>query len=157
MANKGNRGKIREEALRRQAAKRAAAREEQLEAARARRKGKLAADDVPTTRRASFFRRIMRLGPMRRFYARRMLKFLDKSEKKGRTVPPELAQLEQYLKQLPANQRRAVLEAGLSGELESQLGRAARRAAQRQERRSGQGKGARPGMLPVQGPRPKVR
>ena len=149
---------IRQEAARRAEARRSAAREEQLEAARARRKGKADAEEKPPTRRVRFFRRIMRLGPMRRFYARRMLRFLAKSKAKGRVIPDELAQLDEYLSKLPPKQRLTMLEASLSGELEAQSSRTMRRMAERQSRRSGQGQGRqRPGMPPVPGARPRPR
>lgn len=151
-------GSVRQEAARRAEARRTAAREEQLEAARARRKARESGPEQPTTRRARLFRRVMRLRPFRRFYARRLMKFLAKSKKKGRVIPGELAQLDEYLAQLPAKQRQQVLEATLSGELDSQASRDMRRAAERQARRSGRGGGRqRPGMPPVPGARPRPR
>lgn len=156
--NKRTGGSVRQEAARRAEARRTAAREEQAEAARARRKAREQAPDEPTTRRARFFRRVMRFRPMRRLYARRVMKFLDKSKKKGRVIPNELAQLDEYLAKLPAKQRQEMLEATLSGELDAQVGRDMRRAAERQARRSGRGAGRqRPGMPPVPGARPRPR
>jgi hypothetical protein len=100
----------------------------------------------------------MRLRPLRRLYARRLMKFLAKSKAKGRVIPGELAQLDEYLEKLPAKERQAVLEATLSGELDAQASRTLRRAAERQARRSGRaGGGQRPGMPPVPGPRPRPR
>lgn len=149
---------IREEAARRADARRQAARDEQLEAARARRKGKVGAEEKPPTRRVRLFRRVMHWGPIRRLYARRLLRFLSKSKAKGRAIPGELSQLDEYLSKLPAKQRLSVLEASLSGELDTQAGRDMRRMADRQSRRSGQGQGRqRPGMPPVPGARPKPR
>lgn len=156
--SKRSSGSVRQEAARRAEARRAASREEQLEASRARRKSREFTGEQATTRRARFFRRVMRLGPLRRLYARRLMKFLAKSKKKGRPIPGELAQLDEYLAQLPAKQRRSVLEASLSGELDAQASRSMRRAAERQARRSGQGVGRqRPGMPPLPGPRPRPR
>lgn len=149
---------IREEAARRAAERRASAREEQADAARARRKARAESGDQPTTRRARFFRRVMRLRPLRRMYARRLMKFMAKSKAKGRPIPDELAQLDEYLSKLPPAQRQAMLEASLSGELEGQASRDMRRAAERQARRSGRGGGRqRPGMPPVPGARPRPR
>lgn len=110
----------------------------------------------PTTRRARFFRRVMQVGPVRGFYARRLLRFLEKSKKKGRDLPEQLADLDEYLAKVPAKQRRSLLEASLSGELDARAGRAVRRAASRQGRqKGGAGGGQRPGMPPVPGPRPR--
>ena len=110
----------------------------------------------PTTRRGRFFRRVMQVGPVRGFYARRLLRFLEKSKKKGRDLPDQLADLDEYLGKVPVKQRRALLEASLSGELDARAGRAVRRAASRQGRqKGGVGGGQRPGMPPVPGPRPR--
>jgi hypothetical protein len=110
----------------------------------------------PTTRRARFFRRIMQVGPVRGFYARRLLRFLEKSKKKGRDLPDQLADLDEYLAKVPAKQRRALLEASLSGELDARAGREIRRAASRQGRQKGRAAGGqRPGMPPAPGPRPR--
>ena len=156
--NDGKKTSVREEAARRAEARRTAAREEQLEAARARRKNREFGAEQPTTRRARFFRRLMRLSPIRRLYARRLMKYMAKSKRKGRPIPGELAQLDEYLAKLPAKQRQAMLEATLSGELDTQASRTMRRAAERQTRRSGQGTGRqRPGMPPLPGPRPRPR
>jgi hypothetical protein len=110
----------------------------------------------PTTRRGRLFRRVMQIAPVRRFYARRLLRFLDKAKKKGRDLPDQLADLDEYLSRLPAKDRHQVLEASLSGELDARAGRALRRAAGRQGRQKGRaGGGQRPGMPPLPGPRPR--
>ena len=110
----------------------------------------------PTTRRGRFFRRVMQIGPVRGFYARRLLRFLEKSKKKGRDIPDQLADLDEYLARVPAKQRRELLEASLSGELDARAGRAVRRAAGRQGRQKGRAAGGqRPGMPPAPGPRPR--
>ncbi|MDE3085337.1 MAG: hypothetical protein KGJ77_01115 [Acidobacteriota bacterium] len=110
----------------------------------------------PTTRRGRFFRRVMQIGPVRGFYARRLLRFLEKSKKKGRDLPDQLADLDEYLAKVPAKQRRELLEASLSGELDARAGRAVRRAAGRQGRQKGRAAGGqRPGMPPAPGPRPR--
>jgi hypothetical protein len=101
---------------------------------------------------------MMQVGLMRRWTARRLMKTIEKSHKKGRVLPDQLEELDEYLKKVPAKQRRQVLEATLSGELESSAGRAMRRAAQRQGRQSGKaGGGARPGMPPIPKAARKVR
>ena len=109
-------------------------------------------------RRARFFQRMMKVGVFRRMYARRIMRYLEKSRTKGRPLPDEMVQLDDFLSRLPEKDRRAALEATLSGELESQAGRALKRAAARQGRQSGRGGGRqRPGAPPVPRPRPKTR
>ncbi len=112
--------------------------------------------DKPLNRRQRLFRRFMQVGPMRRLYARRLLRYLDKSRAKGRVIPNQLADLDDYLSRVPVKQRRDVLEASLSGELEANVGRDLRRAASRQNRQKGRpGGGQRPGMPPIPGARPR--
>ena len=117
---------------------------------------KPAGPDQPLNRRQRLFRRIMQVGPLRGFYARRLLRFLEKSKKKGRDIPDQLSDLDEYLSKVPVKQRRAILEASLSGELDARAGRELRRAASRQGRQKGRaGGGQRPGMPPVPGARPR--
>jgi hypothetical protein len=121
-------------------------------------KGAGADPNQPLPRRARLFRRVMQLGPLRGFYARRLLRFLDKSKKKGRPIPNQLTDLDDYLSRVPPKQRRAVLEASLSGELDSRAGRDLRRAAGRQNRQKGRASGGqRPGLPPVPGARPRPK
>jgi hypothetical protein len=108
--------------------------------------------------RARLTRRMMKIPFLRRMYAKRVLRYLDKSRQRGRPIPDEMAQLDDYLSRLPEQERAAVLEATLSGELESGASRAMRRAAGRQGRQSGRGGGRqRPGAPPTIGPRPRPR
>jgi hypothetical protein len=113
----------------------------------------------PLNRRQRLFRRVMQIGPIRGYYTRRLMRYMAKSKKKGRPLPDQLADLDEYLSRLPAKQRRSVLEASLSGELDARAGRDVRRAASRQSRQKGSaGGGQRPGMPPVPGvrrPRPQ--
>jgi hypothetical protein len=98
----------------------------------------------------------MKVGAVRRFYARRLIRFLDKSKKKGRVIPDQLAELDDYLSRVPVKQRRELLESSLSGELDSRAGRDLRRAASRQGRQKGRaGGGQRPGLPPIPGARPR--
>jgi hypothetical protein len=98
----------------------------------------------------------MRFGPLRGFYARRLLRYLDKAKAKNRIIPDQLADLDDYLSRVPAKQRRSILESSLSGELEQSIGRDLRRAASRQNRQKGKpGGGQRPGMPPIPGARPR--
>jgi hypothetical protein len=117
-----------------------------------------AEDSEQVPRRARLFRRFMKVPFLRRYYTRRILRFLDKSHRKGRQIPEQLADLDRQLSRLPAKERQQLLDATLSGELESAAGRAVRRAAQRQGRQSGRGGGRqRPGYPPGPRPRPKAR
>lgn len=114
------------------------------------------AEPEKLNRRARLFRRIMRMRVLRGFYARRLLRYLDKAKAKNRVIPDQLADLDDYLSRVPAKQRRTVLEASLSGELEQSIGRDLRRAASRQNRQKGKaGGGQRPGMPPLPGARPR--
>ena len=111
---------------------------------------KAAAGEPKQTRRARLFRRMMQVGLLRRRTARRLIKTLEKSKKKGRVLPDQLVELDEYLAKVPVKERQAVLEASLSGELEANASRAMRRAAERQDRQSGRaGGGQRPGMPPL--------
>ena len=127
--------------------------------AKARAAERAANPDQPLNRRQRLFRRIMHIGPMRRYYAKRVMRYMEKSKRKGRALPDQMADLDDYLSRLPAKQRREVLEASLSGELETRAGREMRRAASRQNRQKGTaGGGQRPGLPPVPGarrPRPQ--
>ena len=114
------------------------------------------AEPEKLNRRARLFRRMMRMRVLRGFYARRLLRYLDKAKSKNRVIPDQLADLDDYLSRVPAKQRRNVLEASLSGELEQSIGRDLRRAANRQNRQKGKaGGGQRPGMPPIPGARPR--
>ncbi len=106
-------------------------------------------------------RAILGVPFMRRWYARRLLKMMDKAKAKNRQLPPELAQLEANLSRLPKARRFEALETALSaGGGDQALSREMRRAAGRQGRQSGRG-GARqrPGqpVYPVRPKRPKPR
>lgn len=99
---------------------------------------------------------------MRRWYARRLLKMLDKAKAKGRELPPDLAQLQANLSKMPKGRRfealESALEAGSGGD--QTLSREMRRAASRQGRQSGRGgTRQRPGqpVYPVRPKRPKPR
>lgn len=109
-------------------------------------------DEKPKKRRVqgAVARTIMRVPPMRRWYIRRMLKFIDKSKEKGRRLPPEFADMARYLSRLPKAQRASALEQALSAQQEGVgTSRDYRRAAAAQQRRSGRGGGRyRPGLPP---------
>jgi hypothetical protein len=92
----------------------------------------------------------MRVPLMRRWYVRRMLKFIDKSKAKGRKLPPEMAELSRYLSRVPKDQRANALEDAINADREGNaaVSREMRRAASAQQRRSGKGTGYRPGLPP---------
>lgn len=97
---------------------------------------------------------------LRRWYARRMLKTIDKFKKKGRPLPENLSRLERQLRRVPTPKRQQLveqmMEMGSSGD-DLTTNRALRRASTRQERQKGQrGGGLRPGTLPGQ-PRQRPR
>jgi hypothetical protein len=95
--------------------------------------------------RSALFRRIMSVGFLRHFYVRRLLRFMEKSKKKGRTLPPELARLQQMLSRLPEKKRAEALEAGLLSDPNEPLSREMRRAGARQDRLRSDGRGYRAG------------
>jgi hypothetical protein len=104
-------------------------------------------EDDPKKRRIrnAVFRRIMRVGFLRHFYIRRILRFMEKSREKGRTLPPELARLDQMLRRLPPPKRAEALETALLASPDETPSRELRRAAARQDRLRGDGRGYRTG------------
>jgi hypothetical protein len=95
--------------------------------------------------RTAIFRSIMRVGFLRHFYVRRLLRFMEKSRAKGRALPAELNRLEQMLSRLPPKKRAEALETALLASPDETPSREMRRAAARQERLRGDGRGYRPG------------
>jgi hypothetical protein len=95
--------------------------------------------------RTAVFRRIMRVGFFRRFYIKRLLRFMEKSRAKGRTLPPDLQRLDQMLKRLPPPKRAEALETALLASPDETPSREMRRAAARQDRIRSDGRGYRPG------------
>lgn len=94
------------------------------------------------------FRRIMRIGFFRRFYVKRLLRFMEKSRAKGRSLPADLQRLDQMLKRLPPPKRAEALEAALVASPDENPSREMRRAATRQDRQRGDGRGYRSGPSP---------
>jgi hypothetical protein len=108
--------------------------------------------------RDNAWKRLLRFGVIRRWYARRLLKFIEKSRKKKRKLPQHLVQVDTTLRRVPKPQRQSLIEEMLVPGREEQLGRTMRRAASRQDRSSGRGgTGRRPGMPPQQVLRRQVR
>jgi len=87
----------------------------------------------------------MRVGFLRHFYIRRLLRFMEKSRTKGRALPPELGRLDQMLRRLPPPKRAEALESALLASPTETPSREMRRAAARQDRLRGDGRGYRPG------------
>ncbi len=96
---------------------------------------------------------------LRRRYARRILRTIDKLQDKGRPLPDNLSRLERQLRRVPKPKRQQVVEQMMEMGSEDDVltNRALRRAAGRQERQKGQrGGGLRPGTMPGQ-PRQRPR
>ena len=90
---------------------------------------------------------------LRRRYARRIVRTIDKYKEKGRPLPESLVRLERQLRRVPGPKRQQLVEQMMEMGTEQDLttNRALRRAAGRQERQKGQrGGGLRPGTLPGQ-------
>src|SRR5579875_1174277 len=96
---------------------------------------------------------------LRRRYARRILKTIDKYQEKKRPLPENLSRLERQLRRVPKPKRQQLVEQmmEMGSEEDVTTNRALRRAAGRQERQKGQrGGGLRPGTVPGQ-PRQRPR
>lgn len=81
----------------------------------------------------------MGVGFVRRTYARRLVKFMDKSKTRKRPLPPELREVSIAMSRLPEDQRLPALEDALAGKGPEAMSRDMRRAASRQQRMSGKG------------------
>ena len=96
-------------------------------------------------------RKFMTVPLLRRWYIRRMLKFIDKSREKGRPLPEGLTEVARYLARVPKYERAKKFEEAIKANQEVEdaqsLGRQMRRATSRQ-RKSGKGGGYRPGLPP---------
>jgi hypothetical protein len=96
---------------------------------------------------------------LRRRYARRIVKTIDKYQEKKRPLPENLSRLERQLRRVPKPKRQQIVEQMMEMGSEEDVitNRALRRAAGRQERQKGQRRGGvRPGTLPGQ-PRQRPR
>ncbi|MGH9073002.1 MAG: hypothetical protein ACRDZQ_02615, partial [Acidimicrobiales bacterium] len=65
--------------------------------------------------RASIWRTFMRVGFLRRLYAKRLLRYMAKSRAKKRPLPPELRELDIAMSRLPEKDRHAALDEALQG------------------------------------------
>ena len=108
-------------------------------------------DKAPKKRRfrGAFGRNMMKVPLLRRWYIRRVIRFIDKSKAAGRKLPEGMADTARYLSRVPKHQReKAFEEAILAQQQVPDMGREMRRAASRQ-RRSGKNENRyRPGMPP---------
>jgi hypothetical protein len=118
------------------------------------RDGKEAADGKKRRVRTAVFRAMMKVGFLRHFYIRRLLRFMERSRAKGRTLPPELVRLDDMLKRLPPPKRAEALEAALLAAPDETHSREMRRAVARQDRIRSDGRGYRPGAI-IERPRRK--
>ncbi|HET9061505.1 MAG TPA: hypothetical protein VFN61_16440 [Acidimicrobiales bacterium] len=113
--------------------------------------------------RGAFGRTIMKVPRLRRFYLSRLIKTIDRYEKKGRALPKGLEETARFLSRVPKAKRLETLDKAIQvNEDMPNMGREMRRAASRQ-RRSGQSDfhyrpGSAPGTFKQAGGRkPKVR
>jgi hypothetical protein len=99
--------------------------------------------------RGALGRAVMRVPWLRRWYIRRVLKFIDKSKEKGRPLPQGLEETARLLSRVPKHQRAKVFEEAIeANQTVPDMGRAYRRATERR-RRSGKGETHyRPGLPP---------
>jgi hypothetical protein len=101
---------------------------------------------------------IARTPWLRRRYARRLLKSIDKMQQKRRPLPDNLRRLEHMLRRVPKPQHQQLVEQMMEvgTDKNATTNRSMRRAHGRQDRRKGQpGGGLRPGTLPGQRQRPR--
>lgn len=96
----------------------------------------------------TFNRMLTRVPWLRRRYTKYLLKYIAKSRKKGRELPPELQQLEKQLMKVPPAKRPEFVEQMLAlNDPSSVASREMRRAMERQNRQRSSGKGQRPGTM----------
>ena len=112
------------------------------------------ATDQPGGRRAAVFRRLMGVGFVRRTYAKRLVKFMERSKAKGKPLPEDLREVAIAMTRLPEDQRVGALEMALEGKGGPEsMSREMRRAASRQSRMSGKGgPHRRPGAMRTRDP-----
>jgi hypothetical protein len=110
--------------------------------------------EQPKGIRAAISRTIGKVPFLRRFYVRRLLRYLEKAKRKGRPLPLQLQELDANLGRLKERDRAAALEEALQFQGQDWAGRDLRRAAARQQRQRGSGKGRRPGAVMTRAPTP---
>lgn len=100
--------------------------------------------------RDRFWRRLLKVGTIRRWYVRRILKVIDRSKAKRRGLYGDLARIDAMTRGMPPAERVKTVERMLEPMEEQQMSRELRRAVSRQDRGSGRGGASRrrPGMPP---------
>jgi len=96
-----------------------------------------------------FMKLVTKVPWMRRRYSKWILRYIDKSRTKGRTLPPELQRVERQLAKVPPRKRVEALEEALMSGSDgaNATSREMRRAMARQQRQRPNGKGQRPGTV----------
>lgn len=114
------------------------------------------------TGRDRLWRRLLRVGAIRHWYVRRILKVIDRSKAKRRGLSGDLARIDAMTRGMPPAERTRTVERMLEPMGEQQMSRELRRAMERQDRGSGRGGAARrrPGtpaqrLAPQRGKRPR--
>jgi len=111
-------------------------------------------DKEPKKRRVRTvaFRAMTKVPLFRRFYVRRILRFIEKSKAKGRPLPADLVRVDQMTAKLPKKKKEKLLEeAMLPSQTDEIQSRELRRAAAKQDRLRGSGGGRRPGSATTGG------
>lgn len=76
--------------------------------------------------------KLLKVPLLRRWYIRRTLKFIDRSQAKGRRLPEGMGEMARQLRQVPKDQRAQVLEDAIVADQEMpNMAREFRRAAAR--------------------------
>jgi hypothetical protein len=98
--------------------------------------------------RDRFWRRLLKVGAIRRWYVRRLLKVIDRSKAKRRGLSGDLARIDAMTRGMAPAERTRTVERMLQPMDEQQMSRELRRAMERQGRASGRGGASRrrPGM-----------
>lgn len=93
--------------------------------------------------------RMLRMPRFRNWYARRLVKLIDRSKEKRRPLTGNLPMIERTIRGLPKPERAKAVARMLEPMEDRLIGRDMRRAAARQERSSGKASARRrPGTLP---------
>jgi hypothetical protein len=104
--------------------------------------------------RGAITRTVGKIPFLRRFYVRRLLRYMEKAKSKGRPLPSQLRELDANLSRLRERDRAAALEEALQFQGDDWASRELRRAAARQQRQRGTGRGRRPGAVITRAPAP---
>lgn len=95
------------------------------------------AERFPRKLQRQIWQRLLRRRGIRRWYAKRLIKFIDRSKRKQRHLAGDLSRIDRMTKGLPKPKRLDLVTKLLEPMNEQQLGRRDRRAAARQQRTSG--------------------